>query len=156
MDRRILALGLLMMSLPAAAAGIYRCTGPTGGVTYQETACDGAASGGLAGIPTSFPEVNTTERDRLMRQVAQMEDRELKRYEIDSRERIANADIAARERESQAALAAAQSADAGYAGPFFGGVGGRGAHLVPIANHHAVSHHYGGAGSGANGGSHNH
>jgi hypothetical protein len=149
MKREFLALGLLMMSLPSAAAGIYRCTSPAGGVTYQETACEGAASGGPAGIPTSFPEVNTAEHDRLLRQVAQLEDRELRRYEIDSRERIAQADIAARERESKAALAAAQSSDgSGYAGPYFGAVGGRGAHLVPIVNHRAVSKRYGGGAPG--------
>jgi Domain of unknown function (DUF4124) len=153
MKREFLALGLLVIALPSAAAGIYRCTSPTGGVTYQETACDGATTGGLSSVPTSFPEVNTTERDRLLRQVAQLEERELRRYEIDSRERIAQADIAARERESKAALAAAQSDDSsGYAGPFYG-VGGRGAHLVPIVNHRANAHHYGG---GPKGGSPNH
>ncbi|HEY2630129.1 MAG TPA: DUF4124 domain-containing protein [Usitatibacter sp.] len=135
-----------MLSLPAAAAGIYRCTSPTGGVTYQETACDGSTSGGLSGIPTSFPEVNTTERDRLLRQVALLEDRELKRYEIDSRERVAQSDIAAREREAQAAMSA-QSSDA-YGGPYyFAGGGGR---LIPImGRQHNVQHHGGnGAGSG--------
>ena len=144
---RVLALGMLMMSLPAAAAGIYRCTSPAGGVTYQETACEGATTGGLAPIPTSFPAVNTVERDRLLRQVALLEDRELKRQEIDSRERIAMADIAARERESKAAVDAAQASDVyGFAGPYYSAVG-RAARLVPIT-HRAVVHHYGSAGAG--------
>ncbi len=143
MKREFLALGLLMMTFPVAAAGIYRCTSPAGGVTYQETACEGAASGGLSAIPTSFPEVNTAERERLMQQVALMEERELKRYEIDSRERVAQSDIAARERESEAAAAQANdSYGYGYVGPYFGAAS-RGAHLVPIASRRPVVGHYG-------------
>ncbi len=148
MKRELLALGLVVMSVPAAAAGIYRCTGPSGAVTYQEAACDGDASGGLSSIPTSFPEVNSNERDRLLRQVAQLEDRELKRYEIDSRERIARADIAAREREAEAAQSA-QSSDA-YSGPYYFG-GGR---LIPVASHRAHVRHNGGAGTGSGNTSH--
>jgi Domain of unknown function (DUF4124) len=144
MKRELLALGFLVMSLPAAAAGIYRCTSPSGGVTYQEVACDGATSGGLSGIPTSFPEVNTAERERLLHQVALMEERELKRYAIDSQERIAQSDIAAREREAQA-LAAAQTGD-GYGGPYyFAGGGGR---LIPIVNHRSTVKRNTGAGAG--------
>jgi len=142
MRRELLALGLLALSVDLAAAGIYKCTSPSGSVSYQETACEGAQSGGVASIPTSFPEVNTAERERLLRQVALLEQRELRRYEIDSNERIAMADIAAREREAQM-MAAAQSdpGSYGYAMPVYA-VGGRGAHLVPIVNHRArVQHH---------------
>lgn len=143
MKRELLAVGLLAISLHAGAAGIYRCTSPSGGVTYQETACDGAQSGGPANIPTSFPEVNTAERERVLRQVALLEERELRRYEIDSRERIARDDRAAREREAEAAGAMATAGDSGaygYGVPLYAVP--RGAHLVPIANHRAVIRHH--------------
>jgi len=142
MKRELLAFGLLAVSVDLAAAGIYKCTSPSGSVSYQEIACEGAQAGGVANIPTSFPEVNSAERERLLRQVALLEQRELKRYEIDSNERIAMADIAAREREAQ--LMAQSSSDAygyGYAMPAYA-VAGRGAHLVPIMNHRSrVQHH---------------
>ncbi len=138
MRRKLLALGLLAISLDLTAAGIYRCTSPSGGVTYQETACAGNDSGGVANIPTSFPEVNTTERDRLLRAVALLEQRELQRYEIDSRERVAYAELAQRQREAE--MAVQSQGDYGYPVGFY--VAGRGAHLVPIAKHVThVQHH---------------
>jgi len=142
MRRELLALGLLILSVDLAAAGIYKCTSPSGAVTYQEIACDGAQSGSVASIPTSFPEVNTAERERLLQQVALLDQRQLRRYEVESNERIALADIAAREREAEMMAAAQSSADTyGYALPLYG-VAGRGAHLVPIVNHRArVQHH---------------
>jgi len=127
MKRELLAVGVLLMSLPAGAAGIYRCTSASGAVTYQEIACEGGATGGVSNIPTSFPEVNTAERDRVLQQAAALEARNLRRYEIDSNERVAMADIAARERSSQAA-SAAQSADAYPVYAF----AGRGAHFVSV------------------------
>ena len=141
MKRELLAIGLLAISLQAGAAGIYRCTSPSGGITYQETACDGVQSGGPAtNIPTSFPAVNTAERDRLLHQVALLEERELRRYEIDSRERIARDDRIAREREADAAIAMAAAAEGGGYGY---AIGGRGAHLVPIGvKPHAVIRHH--------------
>ena len=139
MRRKLLAFGLLAISLDLTAAGIYRCTSPSGGVTYQETACDGAQSGGVAkNIPTSFPEVNTAERERILRAVALLEQRELQRYEIDSRERVAYAELAQRQREAE--MATQSQGDYGYPVGFY--AAGRGAHLVPIAKHVThVQHH---------------
>ena len=134
-NSRLLALGLLAMSLPAAASGIYRCTSPSGAVTYQEIACSGAESGGVANIPTSFPDMNVVEHERILQQGAMADARLLKRYEIDSHERIANADRASRERIAEMQLAQADSGDYGYGGygmPYYAAAGAR---LVPIYAH---------------------
>ena len=141
MNRKLLALGLLAISLDLTAAGIYRCTSPGGGVTYQETACAGPDAGGLAkNIPTSFPEVNTAERDRVLRAVALLDQRELQRAEIDSRERIAYAELAQRQREAEMAMNQSSNGDYGY--PIGYALAGRGAHLVPIMDRRTrVQHH---------------
>ena len=135
MKRELLALGLLAISLDIAASGIYKCKSPTGGVTYQEVACDGSQTGGVANIPTGFPDMNVIEHDHILAQGALAEARLLKRYEIDSNERIAMAGIAAREREAKIA---SNSDDAQVT---YGlGWGGR---LIPIAAHRtpAPQHH---------------
>lgn len=139
MKRQLLALGLVAVSMDLAAAGIYKCTSPTGGVTYQETACDGAQTGGVAkSIPTVFPEVNTVERDRTLRALELLQQRELLRYDIDSRERVAMAGIAAREREAQMA------ANSSGGDPYAIGYGAWGGRLVPIMAHRThVQHHTG-------------
>jgi hypothetical protein len=124
MRRKLLALALLAISLDLTAAGIYKCTSPSGGITYQEVACSGAQTGGVANIPTGFPDMNVIEHDHILQQGAMAEARLLKRYEIDSNERIAMAGIAARERESKMASANADDS-IGYGL----GWGGR---LVPI------------------------
>jgi hypothetical protein len=71
--------------------------------------------------------------------VALLEQRELQRYEIDSRERVAYAELAQRQREAE--MAAQSQGDYGYPVGFY--AAGRGAHLVPIANHRTahIQHH---------------
>ncbi len=129
MTRKLLALGLLAFSFDLAAAGIYKCTSPTGRVTYQEFSCAESDSGGVANIPVGFPDMNVIERDHILAQGALAEARLLKRYEIESNERIAMADIAARERAAQAAASALNGdTSVGYGL----GWGGR---LIPIAAH---------------------
>lgn len=129
MRRRLLALGILAFSFDLAAAGIYRCTSPSGSVSYQETACAPSESGGLSRVSTAFPDMNVIEHDHILAAGALAEARLLKRYEIDSNERIAMADIAARERAAQAA-AGAMTGDTSVG---YGlGWGGR---LIPIAAH---------------------
>ena len=132
-NRKLLALGLLAMSLPAAASGIYRCTSPSGAVTYQEIACSGADSGGVANIPTAFPDMNVVEHDHILQQGAMAADRLMKRYEIDSHERIASADRASRERIAEMQLAQVDAGDYSNGGiPFYAAAGAR---LVPIYAH---------------------
>jgi hypothetical protein len=134
MRRELLALGLLAISLDIAASGIYKCKSPSGSVTYQEIACDGEQTGGVANIPTGFPDMNVIEHDHILQQGALAEARLLKRYEIDSNERIAMAGIAARERESKMTAPVDDSIGYGL------GWGGR---LIPIAAHRtpAPQHH---------------
>ena len=141
-NRKLLVVGLLALSIQAGAAGIYRCTSPSGAVTFQEIACRTSESGGVTNIPTSFPAVNTAEHDNILRQVAMLDERELRRYEIDSRERIARDDRIAREHEAEAMMASAASDSGVYAfgAPLYA-IGQRGAHLVPIVNHRTFISH---------------
>lgn len=117
----LLAVGIAVGALPAQAAGIYRCTEPGGGVTYQETACAGSSTGGVANIPTAFPDYNVVERERILRREAMLDERMLERYRIESAERIAREDRIAREKEAaaQLALAEAMAANGGGAALFF-------------------------------------
>ena len=59
-------------------------------------------SGGAVDIPSSFPDANALERERLFQREAALDARLLKRAEIDAAERIAREDRLAREREAQA------------------------------------------------------
>ena len=115
------AAALAAVALQAGAGSIYRCTGP-GGVTYQETACAGEDTGGPANIPTAYPDFNVVERDRLLQREALLDSRLLKRAEIESNERIARDDRAAREMEAKARIAEAEASQGyGYAVPLYAG-----------------------------------
>jgi hypothetical protein len=121
MTTKIFLAGALLaaVALQAGAGSIYRCTGP-GGVTYQETACAGEDIGGVANIPTSYPNFNVIERDRLLQREAMLDDRLLKRAQIESAERIARDDRAAREKEAEARIAEAEASQSyGYGVPLF-------------------------------------
>jgi hypothetical protein len=100
---------MAIATLHAQAGGIYRCTAPDGAVTYQETACAGASTGGVANIPTAFPGFNVMEHERILRREASLDERMLERYRIDSAERIARDDRIAREKEAAAELAMAEA-----------------------------------------------
>ncbi len=90
-------------SVAAASAGeIFRCKAAGGAVTYQEIPCDVASDGGMVSIPTSYPEVNLAERDRLLAREAALDARNLRRAELDSAERIAREDRLARQADAQA------------------------------------------------------
>ena len=91
-----------------AAAPIYRCDSPQG-TSYQEFPCEAAAMGGATRLPTSFPEYNKEERDRILAREAQLDERMLRRAALDSAERISRNDSAAREREAEAQLAMAEA-----------------------------------------------
>jgi len=130
----LLLVGLATAVVQAGAAAISRCTGPDGAVTYQETACAGVATGGTVNIPTAYPDYNVVEHERILQREALLDERLLRRAAIDSAERIARDDRAAREKEAaaQLALAEAQAAAAGGI-PYF--VAGR-----PFARQHHRPH----------------
>lgn len=93
-----------------AQAEIFRCTSAAGAVTYQEIACPESAPGRATGISDVYPQINHAERDRLLQREAALEERLIKRAQIDSAERIARDDRIARERELQASREAQQVA----------------------------------------------
>ena len=105
--KRILLLALPLVAL-SAQAEIYRCKAAEGATTYQEIPCPpSAASSRTMDNPASFPEVNRVERERLLAREAALEERRLRREEIESRERIARDDRIAREKEAEAIREAA-------------------------------------------------
>ncbi|HXF77276.1 MAG TPA: hypothetical protein VN598_00320 [Usitatibacter sp.] len=120
--KTMLGLGIAIASVQAQAAGIYRCTEPGGAVTYQETACAGSSTGGVANIPTGYPDYNVVEHERILQREALLDSRLLERYRIDSAERIARDDRIAREKEAAAEIAMAEAMAANGGGmPFFVG-----------------------------------
>jgi uncharacterized protein DUF4124 len=109
----------LTAALPLdASCAIYRCTAPDGSVTYQETACAGSTTGGVANIPTAYPDYNVVEHERILQREALLDERLMRRAALESAERIARDDRIAREKEAQARLAQAQAAAAGGV-PYF-------------------------------------
>ena len=113
MPRFLIAL-LVFVPLSAGAAPIYRCA--TGGsITYQEMPC--AGMGVRTDIPESYPEVNKTERDRLLQREAALDARLLKRAEIEAGERVARESRRARELELAAERERAQPIEPVYVVP---------------------------------------
>ena len=109
MNRACLAAILALASVQAGAQ-IYRCKDATGAVTYQEVACAGAEQGGTTNIPSVFPEANISERNRLLQREAALDARLLERARIDSAERVAQSELATREKEAKAMREAAELA----------------------------------------------
>ena len=107
---RTTALSLLILAVAtgAAAAPIYRCDSPKG-TSYQEFPCESQDLGGATSLPTSFPEYNKAEHDRILAREAALEERMLRREAINSAERIARDDRIAREKEAEAQLAMAEA-----------------------------------------------
>src|SRR5206468_1699700 len=99
---------LLAASFPAAAE-IYRCTSPGGGVSYQQMPCDGASQGGAVAIPTQYPDY-VAPRDRLSAREAATDARILERLRLESAERIAREDRLARQAQYDAERATAEPA----------------------------------------------
>jgi hypothetical protein len=108
--RRISILLVLSSLACVAQAQIYRCTGATGAVAYQEIPCAGAERARTLDIPTTYPDANAAERNRLLQREAALDARLLERARIESAERIAQSELAAREREAKAAREAAELA----------------------------------------------
>ena len=116
---RPLLLATLVAATFPAAAGVFRCT-TAGSVSYQEQPCDAASQGGAVAIPTQLPDY-IEPRNRLAAREAAVDARILERLRIESAERIARDERAAREAQAQAERAQAQAAEAAwypvYVGP---------------------------------------
>jgi len=112
--KRLLVASFLLIST-GAAAEIYRCT-DSGTVSYQQMPCTG--TGGAVAIPTAYPD-HTEARDRLAAREAAMDARLIRRLEIESVERIARDERAAREAELAAERERA-AREAQYAPYFIG------------------------------------
>ena len=109
MRRYFFALSLIA-ALPAASAPIYRCTDAFGGnVAYQAEPCTTAA-GEATAIPTQFPD-HVAPRDRLAAREAAVDARLLERLRLESAERIARDERAARQAQLEAERERAQPSD---------------------------------------------
>ena len=93
---------LVAASAHAASPRIMRCTAPDGAVTYQQDTCPDASDERVTNIPGEYPESNRTERDRLLLREAALDDRLLRRQEIDAAERIARDNRQAAQLQAQA------------------------------------------------------
>jgi hypothetical protein len=93
MGKREAALGaaLLLLAAHAAAASaeIFRCTAPDGAVTYQQIPCPSASSERSVDVATSYPGIDSAERERLFEREAALDRRLEARRERESRESIA-------------------------------------------------------------------
>ena len=105
-----MALGSVAFS---AGAQVYRCVDARGGVTFQEQACPATSQERVTTIPTSYPEVNLRERERLLARADAADERQLKRLQIESQERIAREHRAAMEAIAEAERERTRAADAG-------------------------------------------
>jgi len=88
------ALLLGAAALPAHAA-IYRCTSPSGEVSYQQTACAGHDEARVVDVPESYPAADSAERERLFAREAALDRRLEAERERESREAMARAAAAA-------------------------------------------------------------
>lgn len=108
--RRISFFLALVSAASVAQAQIYRCTGGKGAITYQEVPCGAAEQSRTMDIPAIFPEANAVERNRLLQREAALDARLLERARIESNERIAQSELATREKEARAMREAAELA----------------------------------------------
>ncbi|HUI98655.1 MAG TPA: DUF4124 domain-containing protein [Usitatibacter sp.] len=93
MERAALATLAALLALAAypAQAQIYRCTSPSGDVTYQQDPCAARESTKVVDVPASYPAVDSAERDRLFAREAALDQRLEAERERWSRETIAQA-----------------------------------------------------------------
>jgi Skp family chaperone for outer membrane proteins len=84
------ALVLGAAALPARAA-IFRCTAPSGEVTYQQAPCAQTEDARLLDVPESYPAANPSERERLFAREAALDRRLEAQRERESREATARA-----------------------------------------------------------------
>jgi hypothetical protein len=92
MSRALAILGAaLLASSLAAQAEIYRCTSPSGAVTYQQSPCALREEAKRLDIPENFPEIDADRRARLLAQEAALDRRLEARRERENREALARA-----------------------------------------------------------------
>ena len=115
--RALLLAAWVAVALPAGAE-IYRCKS-AGSVSYQEQPCDAASQGGAVAIPSQFPDY-IEPRNRLAAREAAVDARILERLRIESAERIARDERAAREAQLQAQREQVQPAEVAWY-PVYGG-----------------------------------
>lgn len=131
--RALLVAMLVAAALPAAAE-IYRCKSGAS-VSYQEQPCDAASQGGAVAIPTEFPDY-IEPRNRLAAREAAVDARILERLRIESAERIARDERAAREAQAQAERERAQAAEGAWYPVYVGPV----ARVRPLVRAHPRPH----------------
>jgi hypothetical protein len=88
----ILSAALLLgaAAFPAHAA-IFRCTAPSGEVTYQQSPCAQSEATRVVDVPESYPAANPSERERLFAREAALDRRLEAQRERESRESMARA-----------------------------------------------------------------
>jgi hypothetical protein len=116
--RRLLPFTCALVAASALAADpVYRCA-IAGSVTFQQTPCASAVEERAFELP-AFPPQNVRERDRLLAREAALDERLLRRAELESAERIAREARRAREAELQAERERAAETQTTYAVPLF-------------------------------------
>ena len=101
-----------------AGGPVYRCAS-AGSVSFQQMPCASASEERAFELP-SYPPVNMLERDRLLAREAALDERLLRRAEIDAQERMAREARRAREAEVDAERERARAAaESGYFYPAY-------------------------------------
>jgi hypothetical protein len=110
---RMIAVAALGSMAFSAGAQVYRCADARGAITFQERACPVTSEEHVTTIPTSYPEVNLRERERLLARADAADERLLKRMQIESQERIARDHRASMEAIANAERERARADEAG-------------------------------------------
>jgi hypothetical protein len=92
-----------VLALPVGAE-IFRCTSPTGAVSYQQASCPESDVSRVVDVPSSYPNADPAQRRQLFAREAALDRRLEARRERESREAIARAELTA----AQAAARQAQ------------------------------------------------
>lgn len=72
-----------------AGADIVRCTAPDGEVTYQQSACPASSAARVIEVPSTYPNADPLERQRLFEREAALDRRLEAQREREAREEIA-------------------------------------------------------------------
>jgi hypothetical protein len=101
---------LVACGMASAFAEIVRCTGSSGGVTYQEAPCPASSVEKPAGIATEYPPPNLAERERLLSRESALYQRLEAQRERESKEAALRDARREREAELERARLAAEAA----------------------------------------------
>jgi hypothetical protein len=104
MKPRFIACAFFAFAAVDAAAAMYRCVTPGGGVSYQELPCAREDAGGPVNVPSEFPEINAEGRARLLQREADM----YRRLEAE-RERLSREEMTRISARAQVAAAQASA-----------------------------------------------